>query len=73
MSRNPGHHHDVVEKILGHLRAGDGLAEITARTGIGGMNSQGRRHLRRWLGRHGRLDLWDWIKENTEGSGTWTS
>lgn len=74
MSANPGRHHEQVEKILTHLRAGDGLAEITARTGIGGVNSQGRRTLRRWLERHGRLDLWDWIRENTRPeSNTWTS
>lgn len=71
MSQNPGHHHDQIEKILTHLRAGDGLAEITARTGIGGQNSKGRRLLRRWLERHGRPDLWDWICENTQGSQAW--
>ncbi len=74
MSQNPGHHHEQITKILVHLRAGDGLETIVARTGIGGMNAKGRRILRRWLERHGRLDLWDWIRENTRPeSNTWTS
>lgn len=72
MSANPGHHHEQIEKILSHLRAGDGLDEIVARTGIGGTNSNGRRFLRRWLEHHGRTDLWDWIRENTPGSNAWT-
>lgn len=54
-----------IEKILTHLRAGDGLETIVERTGIGGVNSEGRRRLRRWLEQHNRPDLWDWIKENS--------
>lgn len=72
MSAHEAHHHDQIQKILVHLRAGDGLETIVARTGIGGMNAKGRRILRRWLERHGRLDLWEWIRENTTGSTTWT-
>lgn len=71
MSAHDGHHREQIEKILTHLRAGDGLDTIVARTGIGGLNSQGRRHLQRWLVRHGRPDLWDWIRENTRGSHAW--
>jgi hypothetical protein len=56
---------EQIEKILTHLRAGDGLAEIVARTGIGGVHAKGRRRLRRWLERNGRPDLWEWIRENT--------
>lgn len=72
MSANPGHHHEQIEKILVHLRAGDGLETIAARTGIGGVNAKGRRLLKRWLVRHGRPDLWEWIRENTRPwSDTW--
>lgn len=67
MSANPGHHHDQLQRIINHLKAGDGLEVIVARTGIGGTNSKGRRLLRRWLERHNRLDLWDWICENSGG------
>jgi hypothetical protein len=63
-----------IETILTHLRAGDDLETITARTGIGGVNSDGRRTLRRWLARHGRSDLWEWIRENSRPwSNTWKS
>jgi hypothetical protein len=73
MSSDDRHRREVIEKILAHLRAGDGLAEITSRTGIGGVNAKGRRHLRRWLERNGRADLWEWIRENTRPwSNTWT-
>lgn len=67
MSANPGHHHDQLQRIIDHLKAGDDLAAIVAHTGIGGTNSKGRRHLRRWLERHERPDLWVWIRENSEG------
>lgn len=73
MSADEGRHREQIEKILTHLRAGDGLLEVVARTGIGGKNAKGRRVLRRWLERHGRLDLWEWIRENTRPwSDTWT-
>jgi len=66
------HEREVIAKILSHLKAGDGLEEIVARTGIGGKNGKGRRRLRRWLERHGRADLWEWIRENTRPwSHTW--
>lgn len=70
MSANPGHHYDQLQRILQLLQAGEGIEAIVASTGIGGTNSGGRRLLRRWLQRHGRPDLWDWICENSEGA--WT-